>query len=683
MQPSLLFALLAAAQRTPKYAQNEEFTGNAAAVLAVPRNFAPGAGTWGAINDVESLISIQNNRLNQPVQYASATDAWGNARLVGGTGITRAAGRVVSGVFSLEDAAAHFAFLLEGNNAGTADPRSAGLGLLNEGGNGCVITPANKVQLDQSARFWRPTQYVWAVALNDIGGVMLASKIAADPGRLNGMEDYAGIPAWPYARILFAEAFDTTTPLYIHLSGFGSGNGEDAAYQYLRGKIERIRVTDVAEWSAADALAIFSDRFGRANGALGNNWNEPSGAWAIAGNKVRTSSSSGFIHAWHDTDLPDGDGIWECSFTVPSGYNGSNASFGMTLRVVDDNNYLRLWNDGIDTIKLQTIVGGSFDRTLLSTAFTWTAGQTYRLTCMAKGGFYHVLIDGATVTGSSWADDLLAFAVEGRGVGIYGAGSTIMNSGAPQAEWDGVIVYPLTVPLPPELQVATVPLLLSPDPSSPLASDDFQSAAQNVDGRIPPSGPPWVAEYGTWEIVNPGSVACTATTGGEASSGVDALLSDLATPDADVSVSIAIPPGFVDTDTTESGHLRSGLVLRWTNSMNYWVARIFSDESQFGAHEIEMIRVLQGSAHVMRKVHLGTRFLPGGSIRLRAQCKQDAMIVYIDDIDVLTVFDEDLTRFGTRFGIAQFASVEFAAGPGVNPFNPSRCVFSGYLALPL
>ncbi len=115
--------------------------------------------------------------------------------------------------------------------------------------------------------------------------------------------------------------------------------------------------------------AAVSDQFDRVDSnTIGSDW-AVVGTWGIDDEQAYLVTGTFPSFAYRQSYIADA--LVTADITVPDDWSGSNYGFGLMLRVVDTSNYLRLWNDSGNAIKLQTWIAGNFGDTVDATGFAW------------------------------------------------------------------------------------------------------------------------------------------------------------------------------------------------------------------------------------------------------------------------------------------------------------------------
>jgi hypothetical protein len=519
----------------------------------------------------------------------TSSPAWGSSKIVwtdaSGAGFARVNGRTFCALITLEDFGSDMALGWD-TATGTGDPRTVGHGWLNENGNAEAIAPGMTPKIDQSGRFIRSAQYLAGVTLFDQGAVTWITSFAADTGG-GGMVDPYGVPICPSARVLWIDDDGTTTPLYPYISFLDSGNSSPT---YPNGQcVQDARVVDVASWASADALASFVDRVTRADSATvpGGSWVVDSGTWGVSSNQLYIVTASGFTRAHVTGAIPSGgDGIVAVDITAP---NPATVGFGFVVRWQDANNFIRVWNNGGNSIAIQTWVGGSFGATIASTAYTWTTGHVYRVFLIMKGNQYRIFIWDRTAGAfsdpfaGSWSTDSNNRFLTAQGIGTYSNNS----AGNGTTRWDNFAVYPIAFALPAEILAGATPVVRAL--GATLAQDSFTDTnGVALTAHTAESGGAWTNILGTWTVQS-NRASCAASVGS------NMITQALGTANAECSVDIITPASFPTTT------VRAGICVRYVDSSNYLFVRLYKDS---GTSEIEINETVSGSGIVSHKVDL-------------------------------------------------------------------------------
>lgn len=602
----------------------------------------PGAGTRDATG---ALWKALGSALRGGSQVSSP--AWGSSKIVY-DGFSRTPGRTFAALVTLEDYASDIA-VGWATATNVADPRTDGHAWVAENGALKAASPGATATIDGAVvngttRAIRSMQYLAMVVLNDRGALVYLSSFGPDnvTAPAGGFLDQVGIPAYPSARLVWEDAVEASSTLYPIVSAYDSGNG---ATTYPNGQcIQDVRVVDVAAWNTADALASLAERFTRADSAssLGGSWTAVAGTWGISSNAAYLASASGFAIATLANALPSGgDGVYCITITTP---NPTTVGFGVLLRVQDNTNFLRLWNNGGNTLTLQTWVAGGFGATVANAAYTWpTAGTQVRIFVAMIGNQYRAWIKNLSTNAISepwggWQTDSNNRFLTARGVGLYGNNT----SGYTTTRWDGLATYAHTVTVPAEIAAGAVPVVYTP--GATIASDTFTDAnTTRLNAHTAESGGAWTEHQGTWTISSNRATV-------SAASGSNFATQDLSRLNAECSVDIITPSSFA------TGKIRAGIVVRYASTTSLLFVRLFKDGSQANNDEIELQEGNGSSAPIVHKTNIGAYFATSTTYTLKVQIAADPN----GGADLLHVFLDGKARIsyklaytaaGTRFGL--------------------------------
>jgi hypothetical protein len=593
----------------------------------------PGPGVRN-ITDVEANIITDRSRVWGFYQPTSAV--WGESKLVytnGGTGWSRAIGRTLVALYTSMDGLTAQAFGWD-TATDTTDPRTVGHGWLTEsqgGKGGCLdaIEPGATVELNIGGYQIRSSQYLLVVALNDVGAYTLISTFGNDTGDGIALPtgDVIGIPQYPLARVLWPSLTGTTTPLFPYISGYDAESGG-----YAPGHAwEDLRVIDVPSWITPDYLAGYADRCDRAdsNTSIGTGWTNGAGVFGISSNQVYCVSGTNAEVALHDSGLT-GDGIWQCDIVVPGDWNGSNYNFGMAIRAIDASNYIRVWNNGGDTIFVQVIEGGAFHATIVSSGYTFTAGSTYRLTVITYGAQYYILVNGINFS-QVWTVDAGDHNLTGSGFGPYG-----FNANGKTTRWDNFVATPNTITLPSVFGLGAIPSVWTA--GATLASDTFTDAnTTRLNAHSAEAGGAWTEVNGTWTIA---SNKATVTGGAR-----QIALQNVGVNDYECSVVITNPNPLGD-------YVFAGIIARYSDANNYIMIREADDVvNQANNHEIEVWVRVAGSDTLSSKTTMLAAFPAGGSRTLSVRVKGKLLEVFLDGLPRVCRILPDALASGTSCGL--------------------------------
>lgn len=584
--------------------------------------------SWTTV-DAEGVTTRQGRQWRGLSQVSAA---WGDS-VVRGQAFARKAGRAWVALLTVEDNSAAAA-IGWATAAPTGDPRTDGHGIAWESLSGPgapeVITPGKKVVLDSAGRVIRPTQYLVCIVQDAAGAYTLLSGLDAplsNPASF-GSNDPIGIPAYPSARLFWAEFLATATPLYPYASFYNNGDG---ATGYVPGQVwDDPRVVDLpAPFATADGLATASDRCTRADSAVslgtstgGQAWTVNVGTWGVSSNQIYHAGTTGsFKHAV----MPAlADGIFRGRVKVPTTWAGSGMGWGFLIRGLDVGNFVRVWNNTGSLIAIQSWIAGGFDATIAQTAFTWVAGQTYDIVILTKGNKYRVFIDGVDVF-SSWQTDSNSRLLTATGFGPY----CLPDAQPYTARWDDLAAFPHTVTLPAAiLNRGAVPRLAVG--TTTLVSDLFTDTnGVRLGAHAPVTGSLPTEHAGTWTVSSNRAV-CAA---GGAAHAVNLVSWETGVVDHEVSADIGMPATLSARGGGETGAVVAGVAVRVVDASTYIAARLLRSTSQIGNDEIELHAVSGGgnvddSSAIVHKINVKTAWNVGGTYRLRVQAKGQWVFVF-------------------------------------------------------
>jgi hypothetical protein len=644
-------AVLQAAPRVVKtaYVARDTFKGaNQAAPLSSPRTGQPlprgkvsSTNLW-PITDVENAISTYVGRLRGFCQLTSAV--WGEAKVVGPS-LSRVQGRAFVTLVTLEDFTAGFACGWD-TATNTGDPSTVGHGWYSKNGELSVITPGKKVTLSVGTdvvgnqSVIKSNQYLVVVVLNDQGAWVLLSTWGAQAPLIHGSNDPIGIPAYPTARLLYADSNGTAATVYPYVSGLNSANGST---QYPHGHaVDDMYVIDLpSPWNTADGIAASADRFMRAdsNVSMGGSWTPVVGTWGIASNqgRLRTDGSG------NNLAIKD-DGLTDRMITADLSYATGVARAGVILRYQDANNYVEWHNNGSTTgNRIDKVVAGV--RTVVSSSSqpALSLGTTYRYTFIVKGARYQVLRDATPI--ADWTNES-----GGNFLTATKYGVSQFSGFLPSVQVvDNLAAYPLTVTLPAVIGKGAVPRL--PADGATLASDPFTDTnGTRLNAHAAASGGAWTEHSGTWTISSNKATAANGT--------LAIATQNLGTTDVSLSVDITIPAGLTDSDGVDAG-----IVFRLVDASNYLQMHILQASSQVDSHELEFIVMRAGVGPVDKKSNIGNTIVASGTYNLKVLAKGDVVKFLLDGDALCTYICESDDPMGTRHGLlrASAASEDLGA----------------------
>jgi hypothetical protein len=535
--------------------------------------------------------------------FGGGSAAWGDARVLWETAITRSAGRTLMARVTPIDPGAPLWFGLLPNTS-TSDPRAAANahGWLFGQDTGIHITePGNTVQIAVSSQSARPTQYLVAHVLRAAGCITLVSGIG-EAGAFAGNADPVGIPTYPQAKVLWATQTGSVSTLY---AGVYATTMPDA---YPGGHcIEDVRVLDADAYAGADALTTAYDDFARADSAttLGSGWNVDAGTWGITGGAAYVPSGSGFVRAWR---AGSADGMLICDLTVPT--TPSNG-FGVIVRRQDADNYVRIWNDGdANKIQIATWVGGSFGANIYTTGagINWVAGQTYRLVVKYHGNRYRLWIDG--VAKSDWETDANSRFLTATGVGLLGLETPT------GARWDNFACYPSVVTLAAALQRGSVPDVWAG--GAVIGQDTFTDTdGTALTAHTAESGGAWTVHgAGTWAISGNAAEPTGTTSATQAYS----------TAAVEVEGTLRTAAFNAALDSIFAGVL----ALHNADGTAFYGIRAYMDPTQLFSDELELTIESPSLARIVKKVNIGNYWQPSSDYVLRMQARGRWLHVFLN-----------------------------------------------------
>lgn len=595
----------------------------------------PGTGLR-EVTDAESKIFTADGRLRGGGQD---TPAWGDSKVVftdaAGNGFARATGRTLVGLLLPEDTIVDADIAFGWASAiDIGDPRTDGLGFLTEdGGEIDVIVPGFEVKLRNNAQWnMRPMQYLIGVTLNDTGAYWWISSFG-DVTSAVGNYTYAPIPQYPQAALLWVDRADTTATYFPYIQYYGKI--DDPAAGYPNGSsLEDLRILDVLDWSTADALASFADRFTRADSAtdVGNDWTaDAGGTWGISNNQAYYAAwVSGNMHyVTHETGLADGNGIFTWDITYPT---SGTPLFFLFYRYTDENNWYAIHNNSGDYIYLRRCVDGAITD-FWGVAHTWTAGQTYHITAHIYGNYAIIAIDNVIQLSSSGANMNYHLTATKFGFGEW------YTPHAGQ-RWDNVAAYPLEITLPSDFSDGMIPTIHTG--GSTLAQDTFTgSNGTSLADHSAEAGGAWELDGSSaWIITDNQADPVTPLVG------VFHALQDPNTADAEAQVTMTIP------DPIPEDSLLTGIVFRYVDDGNYMAARLTHMYYAHNADEVELLRLINdGNGEVLHKINLGA-FNEAGDVRtLKVQAYGDLIQVFLQGEPIISYYTTDDDPVGTKWGL--------------------------------
>lgn len=512
-------------------------------------------------------------------------------------GFTRVGGRTFCAVINPEDAA-NDAGLYLAETAGSLN----GYGIRLNGQRWQVVLPNGttfEVLGDGNTNSAKAIPYLVGITLNEGYGAVYWTA---------ALDAYTPTIFWPVtkygtARILYVTTrgtFDTVHPTIAADAAYGVCAFMDA------------RLIDVESWSGADGMALVSDRFEGATGALDAGWTTDSGTFQKSGSGSALLSAGGVLggsgaQAWQDAGQRNG---WLVCDMI-TGDSNANSWELIARRGEVVNTILYLYNSG-DSIYLDSGVAGSYS-TLNARPVPGgiAGGSTFPVVWGLYEDAYRVF----------FGDDLAPMGplTDGHADQV-GTKHGLAHWAAPVANrrWKNFAFYPFSVALPSIITEGAGPV--QPAIGAELLNKTFTAANGTA---LMTHDAAWTVQSGTWTIQSNRAAA---------SGGVDRVAVIEGAADGEIEVDLIIPGSY----TT----LLAGLVFRHENVQNYGFARILRTASQTVTHEIELWQVIGGSAAIVSKAYLGDFFAAGNTYTLRLQLDGDVVNVFIDDMPCLTAYVE-------------------------------------------
>lgn len=585
------------------------------------------------VTDVENKLFILDDRLRGGGQD---TPVWGQSKMAWQDahygGFARVIGRTLVGLLLPEDTivSADIAFGFASALTIT-DPRTDGLGFLTEdGGELDVIVPGVKVKLRGDDQWnLRPMQYLIGITLNDVGAYWWISTFGTATSAIKMTA--SAIPQYPLASIIWVDRSDISAALFPYVQYYGKIMGPATGYPNGN-SLEDVRLMDVSAWAVADVLAVFSDRFTRADSALtpGNSWTvSANSVWGISSSQLYFVSRSAVAQhsCVHESGLAAGNGIFTWDWTAPP---AGAPCFFLYWRFVDVNNWFRITNGagGSNTFRIQRNLAGVQNEYLL-TAYTWTPGTTYHFTAY---------VDDDRLVAA--VNNVILYNVE---TAVLGQLTTATKMGvgewaAPIAgeRWDNIAAYPLQTTLPSVFSYGKIPTILTG--GAVLAQDSFTGINGTLlTAHTPDAGPAWQLPFTNWAIQ-----------GNRADPVLDLALAtfavqDLGVTDAECSVTCYVVAG--------ATQCFPGIVGRFVDVNHFIGARLCWASYAPTAHEVEMNYTDGGAGDVYHKINLGTYYTAGSTHTLKMQFKGDLIQVFLDGEPVISFYVPAGAPNGTKFGL--------------------------------
>lgn len=569
-------------------------------------------------------------------------DTWGDSQIAytqdDDSGFSRVAGRTLWALIRIEDRQSPVAFLLSTDST-PGDPSESGYGLFVEDGSVDIITPSSLVDIGANIHDIRPMLYLVAITLLDTGACVLLSAVAEDandsPGRTTPWE----IPAYPSATIAYITNVGTDTTFYPLLSALSSPNAGEADQGH---QATDIRIADIVDYNANDALADFADRFTRANtvSGIGNGWVDDKGTTGIQSNSAYfVSKDAGINSSFHSTDSSDGIFVW--NITTPA----SDINFKCCFRRTGAGNYLCLTNNGDTRWALHVISSHGFGDVIaqsgvLSDGSTpFEANSTYQVVVRAVGNKYHITVNDIPVA-VDWLEDANDYYVNGIGIGIgevSGNNETLFNS---------VAAYPITVTLPNQLQQAANLSPFQKTPDDIITSDTFTAAN---DTELTDHNAAWIVPLENSNATIQGNKLSLGGTGQQIA------VQSVGTLYHQCSVDI--------TPHEDLSTVFIGIVCSYKDTNNWFVVRLAADVVlQPTDDEVEVMRCIDGVVEVVGKTQLAKWYTDGShpTVTLSTQNVEDpygnpVTLVFLDGHYILAYYLPEEV-LGTYAGVYRHAT---------------------------
>lgn len=344
--PDLVTALSNAATL---FGVNDQFNTAESAPMSSPRNAEPGPGSLNVTDTAGTRVSISGGSLE-----VVGNGGWNQAGFYFTPGVTRAAGRVLRmGIDWTTGNGQGLAFVTTDQNANFSGYNNVGLLTRNtELFHARRTTDGTSPVLNQDAIDGGD----WYMVLRNTGKYLLHDS---------GSD----------VDLLWWDDWDSTATLYLGATHFTSG----FTIEYDNVQAVETPFFDIG------SLALSSDSFNRANGALGstdgaghaeanggsgNSWTQSNGVWVVSANEAEsTVLGTGFSAA--TVDASTGDLLIECDLTRSGG------NVGIVARYTDINNFIRAYHDGTNCV-MQEVVSGTAT-TRITAAATYSEGASIRL----------------------------------------------------------------------------------------------------------------------------------------------------------------------------------------------------------------------------------------------------------------------------------------------------------------
>jgi hypothetical protein len=506
-----------------------------------------------------------------------------------GSGWARQAGRVVAFLFWPQD---RNAWLTIGVSpvASNGDKRTNSLVLSHEDGKLVIGNGTQRIEIDSGKSNIRPIQYWLFVVAHPAYTELWLATIDDDTG--GGMTDPVGLLGLPDARRVYVDFTNVSTPLYPVYQ-----LANTLAYP-LGSALDTVLIQDLPDATLQQdgGESVFFDRVNRANNTNPGAQYTVTGYWDIVSNAI-VVQSAGIISTEAQAD---GYFIWE--FDFPSGI----PYCAPVVRMVDSQNYLRLYTNNANTYQLQVIQAGGFAGVVagISGPVTWVQNGRNRVGCYLQGNRMLWLINGVQVT-NGWVTDSANWFLTGTRMGFQD-----LNGAGLQARVKILACYDHAVTLPADLQrYATLR-------RGTRGAQIYQDTFTDANGTTLASRG-WTVHTGTATIQNN---AALLTGADEAMATIDA-----GTATFEAVATIQLPPDSILFTFI-------GLVIR-KDANNYAYYRCAIDKvAQPNADEIERGRNLAGQNHITGKTQMdGLQYTAGATRVLSVRVWADGWVhVYLD-----------------------------------------------------
>lgn len=345
-----------------------------------------------------------------------------------GTGWARVAGRVAQFIFEPSDRNTWVAVGVSPTKA-AGDRSGDSFMLLCEDGKLIVSTPAGRILLNSGKSIIRPMPYLLSIPLGAATTEFLLSTIGPDSG--GGMDDPVGIPQYPLARRLFVDISSTAGPLF---PSYQLAN----TLAYPNGSVlDHVRIRDVLDtrYTTDGGTANFFDRVNRANSANnpGVQYTVETGTWGITNNAIRLQATAGPPGINTLYAPAPANGVYRWRFRLPA----TLPFFGLTFAHSGTGNYIRIFNNGGQSVLMQVVAGGvPTGATIagISGPYLWQPNSLNDVMLQRQGNALNLTINGTNFS-NGWKVDATNTYLNGSGIGM-----TALDNGF-QAEWTHVAHY--------------------------------------------------------------------------------------------------------------------------------------------------------------------------------------------------------------------------------------------------